>query len=74
MGDFIKNILTSADNSTYSMSKIIGLIGSMAMISDFVKAESIDFQGLGIGLATIIAAFAAKAMTDTKPEKTNDAP
>ena len=63
---FLKDIFTSRDNSTYSMSKIIGVAGATAMVIQFIRAGSIDFQGFGIGLSTLIAALAAKAFTDKK--------
>lgn len=64
--EFMRNIFTSRDNATYSMSKLIGFFGACAMVIQFIRAGSVDFQGLGIGLASLIAAFAAKAFTDTK--------
>lgn len=63
---FVKDIFTSADNSTYSMSKIIGAAGATAMVVQFIRAGSVDFQGLGIALSTLITALAAKAFTDKK--------
>lgn len=58
--DFIKNIFTGRDNSSYSLSKLIGVAGSCAMVVNFIRVGSVDFQGLGIGLSTLIAALAAK--------------
>jgi hypothetical protein len=66
MKELLMNIFTSADNSTYSMSKIIGFLGSMAIIGQFIRVGSVDFQGFAIGLAALITAFAVKAATDPK--------
>ena len=64
MKDFIKNIFTSNDNATFSASKLIGVLGGLTMIGEFLRTQSVDWQGLGIGLATIIAALAAKNLAD----------
>lgn len=66
MKEFLLNIFTSADNSTFSMSKLIGFTGTCAMIFEFIKVASVDFQGFGIALASLIGAFAVKSYTDTK--------
>lgn len=66
MKKFIKDIMTSQDGESFSMSKLIGLVGSFAMIVQFIRVGSVDFQGFGIGISTLIAAFAAKAYTDSK--------
>lgn len=64
MKNFLKNIFTSADNATYSASKLIGIAGGLALIGEFLRVQSVDWQGFGIGLATIIAALAAKNLAD----------
>jgi hypothetical protein len=48
------------------MSKLIGFTGACAMIFEFLKVASVDFQGFGIALASLIGAFAVKSYTDTK--------
>lgn len=63
---YLHHIFTSRDNSSYSLSKLIGMAGSCAMVFNFVKVGSIDFQGLGIGLSTLIAALAAKYFVEDK--------
>ena len=61
---YLKNIFTSADNTTFSASKLIGVTGGLTMIGEFIRVQSVDWQGFGIGISTIIAALAAKAYTD----------
>jgi hypothetical protein len=66
MKNFLINIFTSADNSTFSMSKLIGFFGGFSMIAQFIRVSSVDFQGFAIGLAALIGAFALKSATDAK--------
>lgn len=63
----IKHWLTGRDNSTYSLSKIIVIFTVAAMLFNFIKTGSVDFQGLGIGVTGILAAMAAKFFVE-KPE------
>lgn len=63
---FLNDIFTSRDNATFSMSKLIGSTAGVAMVYEFIRMSSVDFQGFGIGASTLIAALAAKAYTDTK--------
>ena len=67
--DFIKNILTGRDNETFSLAKLIGIAGSCAMIVQFVRSGSVDFQGFGIGVSTLMAALAAKYFVEGKDGK-----
>ena len=60
MMTFFKNIFTAQDNATFSLSKLISFGGSAAMIGEFLYKGSVDFQGFGIGICTIIGALAAK--------------
>ena len=57
---YIKNILTQKDNETFSMSKLAALSGTIALIYEFINLHSVDFQGFGIGISTILAALVAK--------------
>jgi hypothetical protein len=57
---FLQHILTGADNESYSLTKLIGIAGGCSMVYQFIHAGSVDFQGLGIGVSTIMAALAAK--------------
>lgn len=56
----IKQWLTGRDNSTYSLSKIVVIATISAMLFNFIKTGSVDFQGLGIGVTGILGAMAAK--------------
>ena len=66
MFDYLKHILTGRDNSTFSLSKLIGIAGGAAMIAQFLGSGSVDFQGFGIGVSTIMAALAAKYFVEGK--------
>ena len=62
--NFLINIFTSRDNVTYSMSKLAAIIGVAALTINFVKVDSIDFQGYGLALGGLIVALAAKSLAD----------
>jgi hypothetical protein len=64
--DFLKNIFTARDNSTFSLSKLIAIGGACAMIGEFLYKGSVDFQGLGIGLTGLIGSLAAKYYVEDK--------
>jgi len=64
---YIHNILTGRDNSTFSLTKLIATLAALAMIYNFIRAVSVDFQGFGIGIAAMIAALAAKYATEESP-------
>lgn len=66
MKEFLKNIFTAKDNVSYSLSKLLGISGGAAMVFNFVKAGSIDFQGFGTGVSLLIAALAAKYLAEGK--------
>ena len=66
MMNFMKNIFTAKDNVSYSLSKLLGISGGAAMVFNFVKAGSLDFQGFGAGVSLLIAALAAKYYVETK--------
>jgi len=64
---FLRDIFTSQDGVSYSMSKLIGALAALVMVCNFIRTLSVDFQGFGIAMGALITAFAAKAYTDTKP-------
>ena len=66
MNDFLKNIFTAKDNVSYSLSKLLGISGGAAMVFNFVKSGSLDFQGFGTGVSLLIAALAAKYYAESK--------
>lgn len=57
---FFKDWLTARNGIDYSLTKGVGVIGGLAMSINFVRVESVDFSGFGIGISTIMAALAAK--------------
>lgn len=65
----IKQWMTAKDNVTWSLTKLIGMGGSAAMIGEFLYKGSVDYQGFGIGLTTIMGALAAKYFAESNGEK-----
>lgn len=61
---YIQHILTGRDNATFSLTKLLAVMAALAMICNFIRAVSVDFQGFGIGIAAMIAALAAKYATE----------
>ena len=57
---FLKNVLTSRDNLTYSMTKIMAASGTAALIYNFVTLHSSDFQGFAVGMSAMVTSLAAK--------------
>ena len=66
MKTFLNHIFTSADNETFSMSKVIAFAAGMAMVYNFIKQDVTDIQGFGTAIALVIASLAAKTFTDVK--------
>lgn len=64
MKQYLLNIFTSRDNETFSMSKLIGFMAAVTLIGEFIRMSSVDFQGFGVAIAALLAAFAAKSVTD----------
>jgi len=66
MRTYLQHIFTSADNETFSMSKLIAFIAAIALCVNFVRLDSTDASGFGLAVAGLIAALAAKTFTDVK--------
>lgn len=66
MKEFLKNVFTARDNVSYSLSKLLGISGGAAMVFNFIKVGSVDFQGFGTGVSLLIAALAAKYFAEGK--------
>lgn len=64
--EFLKHWLTGRDNASYSAVKIIALVTAFAMVFNFVKYGSVDFQALGIGVSGVITSLAAKYWVEGK--------
>ena len=65
--NIIKNIFTARDNATYSLTKLVGLSGTITMIVQFVKSDSGDYMGFGAGIALMMAALAGKYFVEQPP-------
>ena len=66
MKDFFQHLITARDNESFSLTKVIAIVTVAAMIVNFIRVESVDFTGLGIGVTGIIAALAAKYHVEEK--------
>jgi|GEM_PF-2668478 len=66
MHEIIKHLLTARDNESFSLTKAIAIATVVAMIINFLRVQSVDFTGLGIGVTGIIAAMAAKYHVEGK--------
>ena len=64
----IKDLFTSRDNQTFSLSKTLAFTAGCALIFNFIKLDSADMQGFGIAIGAMIAALAAKSATDKERE------
>lgn len=68
MKNILKHWFTSRDGISFSLTKLIGSAAGVALVVQFVRTGSVDFQGFAIGASVIIAALAVKYAVDT-PEK-----
>lgn len=66
MREVIRNWFTARDNISYSLTKLIGVAGGVAMVFNFIVKGSDDFQGFGTGIGLIMAALAAKYFVEEK--------
>lgn len=69
MRAIIKDWFTSRNGADFSMSKLIASLAGFALIVQFVRMESVDWQGFGVAIAAIIASLAAKYHFDDKEVK-----
>ncbi len=60
MSEFFNHIFTARDGLSYSLTKLVGIAGAVAMVYNFVSKGSTDFNGFGIGIAALMAALAVK--------------
>lgn len=64
MFKFLKDLVTEKDGVSFCIVSIVMGAGGVAMIGEFLYKGSVDFQGLGLGLAALGAAKAAKTLTE----------
>lgn len=62
----LTDLFTAKNGIDYSLTKLIGLSAGVAMIYNFVAAESGDYSGFGTGIGLIMAALAAKYLAEAK--------
>jgi len=65
----LSKVFKARNGIDYSLSKGVALAGGVAMVCNFVSVTSVDFQGFGIGLGSIIAALAAKYYAEGTGDK-----
>ena len=63
MKDYLKNLFTSADNETFSLSKLIAFAAGIVMIGNYARFGG-DVQAFGIAIGAIITSLAIKTATD----------
>lgn len=66
---FLKNIFTARDNESFSLTKLFGIAGIVAMVHNFIATASTDFNGFGLGVAGLMAAMVAKYFVEDKGAK-----
>jgi len=66
MMQIIKDWLTARNGVDFSLTKLFAIAAVVAMIFNFTYHGSMDFQGLGIAVAGIIATLAAKYHVEGK--------
>lgn len=66
MNNFFKNVLTARDNISFSLTKLVGISAAVAMVVNFIRLGSVDFDGFGVGMAALMAALAAKYFVEDK--------
>lgn len=57
---FFRNIFTGRNNVDYSLTKLFGIAAIAVMVYRFVQVPVPDFLGFSGGVASLIAALAAK--------------
>lgn len=67
MFTFLKHIFTARDNESFSLTKLFGIAGVIAMVHNFIITSSTDFNGFGLGIAGMITAMAAKYWAEKEP-------
>ena len=72
MKEIIKNWFTSRNGIDFSLTKLIGSFAGLALVVQFVRTGSVDFQGFAIGVSALIAALAVKYAVDDPEVKKYD--
>lgn len=61
---FIKDIFTEKDGVSFCLVSTLMMLGGLAMVGEFLYRGSVDYQGLGFGLASLMLGKAAKTLTE----------
>jgi hypothetical protein len=64
--EILNHYATARDGVSYSLTKLAGVCGVVAVTYNFIKLGSPDFQGYGIAIAGLMAALALKYAVEEK--------
>jgi hypothetical protein len=64
--EIFSHLFTARDGVSYSLTKLAGICGTVAVTYNFIKLGSPDFQGYGIAIAGLMAALALKYAVEEK--------
>ena len=64
--EIFSHLFTARDGVSYSLTKLAGICGVVAVTYNFIKLGSPDFQGYGIAIAGLMAALALKYAVEEK--------
>jgi hypothetical protein len=67
--NIIKDWFTARNGIDWSLTKLVGIAASLAMVANFLRTSSVDFQGFGTGISLLMAALAAKYFVEDKDQK-----
>lgn len=62
----LKDWATARDGISFSLTKLLGVSGGVAMIYNFVANASADYSGFGTGIGLLMAALAVKYAVEDK--------
>lgn len=66
IAEIMNHLFTARDGVSYSLTKLAGICGVVAVTYNFIKLGSPDFQGYGIAVAGLMAALALKYAVEEK--------
>lgn len=57
---------TARNGIDFSLTKLLSTAAAITMMVQFIRTGSVDFQGFGIAVSTIVASLAAKYYVEGK--------
>ena len=70
--NFIKNLFTERDGVSWCIGRVMGAAAIIEMMVKFSDVNHVDYQGFAIGVAALIAAIAAKNLSERDNVSKND--